>query len=83
MQRKAGKSWAGRAEEFAAWAALTKWGGGVWGHSLHSVHDEDKPFELELAWICEASGRRFQRVPADMAAAAEAAAKSALEDSDM
>ena len=52
-------------------------------HSLHSVHDEDKPFELELAWICDASGRLFQRVPADVAAAAEAAAKSALEESDM
>ncbi len=51
--------------------------------SLHSVHDEDKPFELELAWICDASQRQFQRVPPDMAAAAEAAAKSALEESDM
>jgi 20S proteasome subunit alpha 7 len=51
--------------------------------SLYSVHDEDKPFELELAWICEASGREFRRVPADVLAAAEAAAKSALEELDM
>ena len=51
--------------------------------SLYSVHDEDKPFELELAWICDASGREFQRVPADISAAAEQAAKSALEESDM
>ena len=51
--------------------------------SLYSVHDEDKPFELELSWICDASGREFRRVPADVLAAAEAAAKSALEDSDM
>lgn len=50
---------------------------------LHSVHEGDKPFELELAWVCDASGRRFERVPADVAAAAEAAAKAALADSDM
>ena len=52
-------------------------------HSLHSVHEGDKPFELELAWVCEASGRRFERVPKDVATAAEAAAKAALADSDM
>jgi 20S proteasome subunit alpha 7 len=52
-------------------------------NSLHSVHEGDKPFELELAWVCDASGRRFERVPADVAAAAEAAAKAALADSDM
>ena len=51
--------------------------------SLHSVHEGDKPFELELAWVCEASGRRFERVPKDVATAAEAAAKAALADSDM
>lgn len=31
--------------------------------SLHQVHDEEKGFEMELAWICEESGRQFQRVP--------------------
>ena len=51
--------------------------------SLHSVHDEEKPFEMELAWICEASGREFKRVPAELAAAAERQAKAALADSDM
>ncbi|KAK9844201.1 hypothetical protein WJX81_007837 [Elliptochloris bilobata] len=50
---------------------------------LHSVHDEEKPFEMELAWICEASGREFKRVPAELAAAAERQAKAALADSDM
>jgi 20S proteasome subunit alpha 7 len=50
---------------------------------LHAVHEGDKPFELELAWVCDASGRRFERVPAEVAAAAEAAAKAALADSDM
>ena len=51
--------------------------------SLHSVHDEDKPFELEVSWICDATDRVFQRVPEDVLQAAEAAAKAALEDSDM
>ena len=52
-------------------------------HSLHAVHEGDKPFELELAWVCEASGRKFERVPKEVAAGAEAAAKAALADSDM
>ena len=38
---------------------------------------------MELAWICEASGREFKRVPAELAAAAERQAKAALADSDM
>ena len=51
--------------------------------SLHSVHDEEKPFEMELAWICDASGREFKRVPAELSVAAERQAKAALADSDM
>lgn len=52
--------------------------------SLYKVHEEDgKPFELEISWICEESGRLHQRVPADVAADAERHAKAALEDSDM
>ena len=35
--------------------------------SLHQVHDEEKGFEMELAWICEDSGRQFQRVPQQLA----------------
>jgi hypothetical protein len=31
--------------------------------SLHQVHDEEKGFEMELAWICDESGREFKRVP--------------------
>lgn len=51
---------------------------------LYAAHEGDgaKPFELELAWVCDASGRVFERVPADLVAAAEAAAKAALEESD-
>ncbi len=51
--------------------------------SLHSVHDEEKPFEMELSWICPDSDNEFRRVPADLAAEAERAAKAALADSDM
>ena len=50
--------------------------------SLHTVHDEEKPFELELAWICDESKKEFKRVPADLAAEAEQQAKAAL-DEDM
>ena len=38
---------------------------------------------MELAWICEASGREFRRVPTELAAAAERQAKASLADSDM
>ena len=51
--------------------------------SLHSVHDEEKPFELELSWVCEETGNEFRRVPAGLAESANAAAKAALADSDM
>lgn len=53
------------------------------GCSLHSVHDDEKPFELELSWVCEDSNNEFKRVPADLVAEASAAAKAALADSDM
>lgn len=34
--------------------------------SLHVLHDEakDKPFELEMSWITEESGWKYQSVPA-------------------
>ena len=54
----------------------------VYRCSLHTVHDEEKPFELELAWICLESDKKFQRVPADLAQEADRAAKDAL-NSDM
>ncbi|KAK9828499.1 hypothetical protein WJX72_000385 [[Myrmecia] bisecta] len=50
---------------------------------LHNVHDEEKPFEMELAWICDESNREFQRVPADMVTEANTKAKAAKDDSDM
>jgi len=51
---------------------------------LYDVHDatKDKLFELEVAWVCDASKRRFQHVPANLippppAAAAGSAAAAA------
>jgi len=50
--------------------------------SLHTVHDEEKPFELEMAWICDESKKQFVKVPADLLQEADKAAKDAL-NSDM
>ena len=51
---------------------------------IYQVHDEvkDKMFELELSWVTKDTGGIHQRVPSDVAAAAEKFAKEALEDSD-
>ena len=57
--------------------------GSVLDCSLHSVHEEEKPFELEICWISDATSRVFQRVPEDVLQAAEQAAKASLEESDM
>jgi len=50
---------------------------------IHTVHDEikDKGFELELSWV-SAANPKHGRVPKDVAAKAEEAAKQALADSD-
>ena len=52
---------------------------------MHGVHDEakDKPFELEMGWICAASNWEFQAVPAAVLAAAEAWAKAEIEKEAM
>jgi len=51
---------------------------------IYQVHDDakDKAFELELSWVCDESQRRHEKVPADLHATAQAAAKAALEDDD-
>ena len=43
----------------------------------------EKPFELEMAWICEASSKAFQQVPEAIVADAEQKAKEAKEAADM
>jgi len=51
---------------------------------VFSLHDEvkDKPFELELSWVCDESGKKHQRVPAEVMELALAAGRKAAEDDD-
>jgi len=51
---------------------------------LYTQHDpaKDKPIELELSWVCDASNRMHQLVPPDLKAEAWAAAKAAREAMD-
>lgn len=53
--------------------------------SLYSVHDEakDKPMEMELGWVCAASGGKFAQVPKDVLAAAQQWAKKKIEEEEM
>jgi len=52
---------------------------------IYLVHDEvkDKEFELELAWVCEESERKYQTVPKALRETAEKAAKAKLTEDDM
>ena len=52
---------------------------------LHTCHDsvKDKPFELELAWVCAESGWEFQRVPDALRDEADAWAKQKIEEAEM
>jgi hypothetical protein len=51
--------------------------------SLLSVHDEEKPVELEMGWLTEGTNYIFERVPSAILEAAEKEARKALEESDM
>lgn len=50
---------------------------------IRSVHDEvkDKPYELELSWVCEESGGRHQLVPKELVDEAKRLAAAAAEES--
>merc|ERR1711991_985730 len=39
---------------------------------MYTIRDpsKDKPFELEMGWLCESNGWKYAPVPADMLAAA-------------
>lgn len=50
---------------------------------LHRIHDEEKGFEMEIAWISEETGGIFKRVPQELVQEAETAAKEALEAEEM
>lgn len=51
--------------------------------SLYVIRDvsKDKPFELELGWLCEESNMKFALVPKDLVETADAAAKEATSGS--
>ncbi|CAM9188890.1 unnamed protein product, partial [Ectocarpus sp. 13 AM-2016] len=52
---------------------------------LHVLHDEakDKPFELEMSWVCEESGWKYQAVPQAQVKEAEEWAKQSIESDEM
>lgn len=52
---------------------------------IYQVHDDvkDKEFELELSWICEASGYHHQTVPKDIFEEANRFGKASLEEVGM
>jgi 20S proteasome subunit alpha 7 len=51
-------------------------------HLLHHEQKDAKPIEVEVSWICEASGWKHQPVPPDVVKAAEEWAKAQLEEED-
>ena len=48
---------------------------------LHVTHEEgtDKPFALEMGWICEETGFKFQRVPQALTDACNTWAKARVQ----
>jgi len=52
---------------------------------MYTIRDpsKDKPFELEMGWLCESNGWKYAPVPADMLAAADTAAKNAAATGDV
>ncbi len=52
---------------------------------IHVGHDDlkDKPFELELSWVCAESGWRHEVVPEELRAGAIAWAKTQIEADEM
>ena len=51
---------------------------------IYTCYDEskDKPFILEMAWLCEETKFEYQLVPQDLIDAAETWAKKELEEDD-
>mmetsp|Transcript_1033 Transcript_1033/g.2705 ORF Transcript_1033/g.2705 Transcript_1033/m.2705 type:complete len:251 (-) Transcript_1033:748-1500(-) len=52
---------------------------------MYTIHDEtkDKPFELEMSWVSDDTGRKHVRVPEEVVSAAVEEAKRAIEEADM
>jgi 20S proteasome subunit alpha 7 len=51
-------------------------------HLLHQEQKDAKPIEVEVSWICEASGWKHQGVPKDLVKSAEEWAKEQLEEEE-
>jgi 20S proteasome subunit alpha 7 len=53
-------------------------------HLLHGEESKDnaKPFELEMSWVCEASGHKHVGVPKSIIAEAVAWAKADIEEEE-
>mmetsp|Transcript_5 Transcript_5/g.14 ORF Transcript_5/g.14 Transcript_5/m.14 type:complete len:274 (+) Transcript_5:128-949(+) len=51
---------------------------------IHSLHDsaKDKPFELEMSWLCEGTGWKHKGVPKDVIASAVEWAKKEIEEAE-
>lgn len=49
------------------------------------LHDEakDKPFELEMSWVCEETEWKYQAVPQSQVKEAEEWAKASIEADEM
>jgi 20S proteasome subunit alpha 7 len=52
---------------------------------IHILHDEakDKPFELEMSWVCEATKWKHDLVPAELVKEANEWAKASIEADEM
>mmetsp|Transcript_2373 Transcript_2373/g.3322 ORF Transcript_2373/g.3322 Transcript_2373/m.3322 type:complete len:271 (+) Transcript_2373:152-964(+) len=53
-------------------------------HIIFSLHEEgkDKPFELEMSWVCEESGWQHKAVPKDVIKEAIVQAKKEIEEAE-
>ena len=49
---------------------------------MYTIRDpsKDKPFELEMGWLCEATEWKYASVPAELLTAADSAAKALIAD---
>eukprot|EP00485_Elphidium_margaritaceum_P004906 CAMPEP_0202688668 /NCGR_PEP_ID=MMETSP1385-20130828/4148_1 /ASSEMBLY_ACC=CAM_ASM_000861 /TAXON_ID=933848 /ORGANISM="Elphidium margaritaceum" /LENGTH=265 /DNA_ID=CAMNT_0049343691 /DNA_START=65 /DNA_END=862 /DNA_ORIENTATION=- len=51
---------------------------------IYQIHDEvkDKPFELEMSWVCDASQKKHQLLPSNVLTEVKAAGAKAAEEDD-
>ncbi len=53
-------------------------------HRIYGIHDDvkDKPFELEVSWVCDASKRKHVLVPSEILEKAKAAGEKITADEE-